>query len=189
MYSYAIHFVTVHCNFRTFKWNEFTFILAIVLHELIDIGFSMAFRKAFLEQCILKCFLTLILVGGHNWYLDLCGNLSTHLWKLLLVFSIPACGIKFFPCFEMEWAWMCGIGIIFKVTWKSFVVIYVLMLKSIVAYLHGHIRMLIAFSVLFLEFEFIVLRHTFSVHPNHFATFHGVWFCLTVSKFCFSVLS
>lgn len=23
----------------------------------------------------------------------------------------PACGIKFFPCFKTEWAWMCGIGL------------------------------------------------------------------------------
>jgi hypothetical protein len=36
------------------------------IHNLIDIGLFMAFHKAFLEQCILKCFLTLILVGGHK---------------------------------------------------------------------------------------------------------------------------
>lgn len=147
--------------------------------KLIDIGLFMAFHKAFLEQCILKCFLTLILVGGHNECLDLCGSLSACLWKLLLVFWFPACGIKFFHVLKWSGHECVALDyIMFKVTWKSCLAISVLMLKSVIAYLHGHVRMLIALLVIFPQFEFIVLWVT------HFDT-HGVWFCLTVSKFCF----
>lgn len=46
--------------------KQIYFYLTVVIHKLIDFGLFMAFHKAFLEQCILKCFLTLILVGGHN---------------------------------------------------------------------------------------------------------------------------
>lgn len=167
--------------------KQIYFFLTIVILKLIDIGLFMAFHKAFLEQCILKCSLTLILVGGHNWYLDLCGNLSTCLWKLLLLFWILACGIKFFPCFTMEWAWMCGIGVtLYLKLYIKIVVICVLMQKSIIAYLHGHIRMLIAFLIIFLEFEFIALLTHFWYTKNHFTTlFHGVWFCLTYTSFAF----
>lgn len=43
-------------------------------------------------------------------------------------------------------------GHVFKVTRKSYVMIYVLILKSIIAYLHGHSRMLIAILIAFLMF-------------------------------------
>lgn len=43
-----------------------TFYFNSNLHNLIDLALFMASHKAFLEQCILKCSLTLILVGGHN---------------------------------------------------------------------------------------------------------------------------
>lgn len=85
---------------------------------------------------------------------------------------------------------MCGIGItLYLKLHMKIVVICVLMLKNIITYLCGHIRMLIAFLIIFLEFEFIVLSHLFD-KPNHLTTlFHGVWFCLTVYKFRFLVLS
>ena len=139
--------------------------------KLIDIGLFTASHKAFLEQCILKCFLTLILVGGHSECLDLCGSLSTCLWKLPLVFWFPACGIQFFHV--LKWSGHDCVAldyIMFKVTWKFCVAISVLMPKSVIAYLHGHIGMLIALLVIFLEFEFIALWVTrFDIH--------GVWFC------------
>lgn len=44
--------------------------------------------------------------------------------------------------------------VVLKVTWKSYVMIYILILKSIIAYLHGHTRMLIAILIILIMFEF-----------------------------------
>lgn len=56
-----------HCSTsRALEWNQLTFTLTVTAHNLIDLDLFMASHKAFLEQCILKCSLTLILVGGHN---------------------------------------------------------------------------------------------------------------------------
>lgn len=52
---------------------------------------------------------------------------------------------------------------------KIFVVIHVLMLKSIIAYLHGHSTMLIAVLILFLKFEFIVLQVIHQIILPHYS--------------------
>ena len=52
---------------------------------------------------------------------------------------------------------MCGIGVTLYLKSHENCGDLFLTLKSIVAYLHGHVRMLIAFLIVFLEFDFIVL--------------------------------
>lgn len=88
--------------------------------------------------------------------------------------------------------WHWGI-IVFKVTWISFLVIYVLMLESIIAYLHGHFSRLF-WIFLFLLVDFLNILLSFEWYPfdicQTILPYHQrAWFCLTVFKFCFLVLS
>lgn len=92
--------------------------LTVVIHKLIDTGLFMAFLSGAMHSQVFP----------HAHFGRWPQLLARFVWQFVYLLveasasllDLPACGIKFFPCLKLEWAWMCGIGVKFKVNLKIF---------------------------------------------------------------------